>query len=272
MRPYLFLLLSLATVGCSPLRFYSTPAKWEQGIAFHPSKYPAGEWKPTTMIYQDAWFKSADGTRLHGWFVPHSQPKATVLVLHGNAGNITQLTESLTRLNKRHNVSLLAFDYRGYGRSDGTPSEDGLYDDARAARAWLAEKNGIREKDVVLIGHELGGAVAAKLAGEDGARGLVLVSTFTSLKAVGQRYLPLMPAGMLMKMKFDTVGSLKSYGGPLLVAHGDKDEVIPYSQAIEILGAARGPKELVTIKGGKHATAPSEDYYDTLDRFLGQLD
>lgn len=263
--------LGLAT-GCATPKIFWTPKQWEQEIAFHPAKYPAGDWRPTNIVYQDVWLKSNDGTQLHGWYLPHPHPVAHALVLHGNAGNVAMLNESLKDLQQRHRLSVLAFDYRGYGRSSGTASEQGLYDDARAARKWLAEKAQIAPRDIVLIGHELGGAVATELAAEDGARGLVLVSTFTSLPAIGQRYAPLLPAGLLMQMRFDALSKIKQYDGPLLVAHGDKDEVIPYSHALQLLEAAKGKKEFITMKGNRHETPATEEYHEALDRFLAGLD
>jgi len=262
---------AVLSVGCATPKVFWTPKQWEQEIAFHPVKYPTGDWRPTNIVYQDVWLKSQDGTKLHGWHLGHSNPVAHALVLHGNAGNIALLNESLAELNRRHRLSIFAVDYRGYGRSSGTATEQGLYDDARAARAWLCEKENLTPRDVLYIGHELGGAVATDLAAEDGARGLVLVSTFTSLPDVGQRYLPLFPAWMLMQMRFDTLTKIKKYDGPLLVAHGDKDEIIPIAHGLKLLEAAPGPKEMVTMKGNRHDTPATEEYHDALDRFLASL-
>src|SRR5204862_3278658 len=106
-----------------------------------PAKLPAGEWNPTAVLVQDAHFIAADGTKLHGWFAAHEQPRGHALLLHGNAGNVTLLAETLRTLNRRHNLSVLALDYRGFGKSEGKPSEQGLYQDARAARKWLADRS-----------------------------------------------------------------------------------------------------------------------------------
>src|SRR5947209_3704922 len=177
------LALACAMSGCAALGPYSPTAHLERHGIFQPAKYPKGEWQPTTVLVQDAHFTAADGTKLHGWYVHHPQPKGHALLLHGNAGNVTLLAETLRTLNRRHNLAVLALDYRGFGRSEGSPSETGLYQDARAARGWLADKESIQPSDVILMGVSVGGAIAVDVASREGARGLVLVNTFTSLPA-----------------------------------------------------------------------------------------
>src|SRR5206468_3885281 len=130
--PCLFLLASLP--GCAVLGPYSPTARYETRGIFQPAKYPLGEWNQTAVLVRDANFAAADGTKLHGWYVAHDQPKGHALLLHGNAGNITLLAETLRTLNRRHNLAVLALDYRGFGKSEGKPTEAGLYQDARAAR------------------------------------------------------------------------------------------------------------------------------------------
>ena len=131
-----------------------------------PSRYPAGDWQPAGLAFEDAWFTAKDGTRLHGWYVPHPQPRAVVLFCHGNGGNVALWADVLRILHDRMGVTAMGFDYRGYGRSEGTPSEAGVLADARAARTWLAQRAGIAENQIVLMGRSLGGAVAVDLAAE----------------------------------------------------------------------------------------------------------
>ncbi len=111
----------------------------ERSLVFAPSRYPAGDWQPPGLAYEDAWFTAKDGTRLHGWYVPREQPRAVVLFCHGNGGNVALWADVLRILHDRMGVTAMGFDYRGYGRSEGTPSEAGVLADARAARAWLAQ-------------------------------------------------------------------------------------------------------------------------------------
>ncbi|MDX1945027.1 MAG: alpha/beta hydrolase [Pirellulaceae bacterium] len=270
-------LLALATSwlchasGCAMLGSYSPLASSERKSIFQPQKYPTGDWQPTTVLVNDAYFTSADGVKLHGWYVRHPEPKAHALFLHGNAGNITILAETLRILNRRHNLAVLALDYRGYGRSEGKPSEQGVLLDARAARKWLAEKEGIAESDVLLLGLSLGGGVAVDLASQDGARGLVLASTFTSLPDVAQHHLPYLPMSWLMTHRMNSLEKIKSYRGPLLLSHGDADEVIPYEQGLALYQAAPGPKKLITVSGGKHNDPQPEEYRVAFDQFLADL-
>lgn len=262
------LYLLLFAAGCGSL---SPIARWERSSLFQPDKYPAGEWQQTTVLVQDASFAAADGTKLHGWYVRNPQPKAHALVLHGNAGNVTLMADSLRVLNHRHGVSALAIDYRGYGRSEGTPTEAGVLQDARAARKWLAMKEGIAESDVVLMGQSLGGGVAIDLAAKDGCRGLVVAGTFTSIPDVAQHHISWLPMRWLLSSKMDSLNKIKDYQGPLLLAHGDADEVVPYQQGVRLYEAAPGPKQMITNYGGKHNDPLPEEYRLALDEFIKQL-
>src|SRR5690606_26810651 len=122
------------------------------------------DWTPVGLLYEDAYFQASDGTKLHGWFCPCDNPRAVVLMTHGNAGNVTHRTERLRMLQQDLRVAVMAVDYRGYGRSEGMPSENGVLRDARAARKWLAERAGVKEREIVLLGESLGGGVAVDLA------------------------------------------------------------------------------------------------------------
>lgn len=141
----------------------------EDSLIYFPMRYPAGDWDQKSLPFEDAWFRSADGTQLHGWYVPHKAPRAVVLFCHGNAGNLSHRLPILEVLHERVGVSTLIFDYRGYGRSAGKPSEAGILADARAARRWLADREKIAEAEIVVLGESLGGAVAVDLAASDGA-------------------------------------------------------------------------------------------------------
>jgi len=257
--------------GCAALGPYSPTAGFEARGIFQPAKFPAGEWNQTAVLVQDAHFTAADGTKLHGWYVGHEKPKGHALLLHGNAGNVTLLAETLRTLNRRHKLAVLALDYRGFGKSNGKPSEQGLYQDARAARHWLADKEHIAEIDVILMGVSLGGAVAVELAAHDGARGLILASTFTSLPAAAQNKMPWLPMSLVLTTRMDSLSKIKDYRGPLLISHGEADEVVPYSHGQALYAAAPGPKKLITVAGGKHNDPQPEEYRLALVDFLDNL-
>ncbi len=272
-RMYFFVALTIlaASPGCAALGPYSPTASLEARGIFQPAKFPAGEWNQTAVLVQDAHFAAADGTKLHGWYVAHEQPKGHALLLHGNAGNVTLLAETLRTLNRRHKLAVLALDYRGFGKSEGKPSEQGLYQDARAARKWLAEKEQIGQTDVILMGVSLGGAVAVELAAHDGARGLVLANTFTSLPAVAQQKMPWLPMSLVLTTRMDSLSKIKDYHGPLLISHSEADEVVPYAQGQALYEAAPGAKKFITVAGGKHNDPQPEEYRLALDDFLDQL-
>ena len=174
--------------GCSSMGNYSPLRPIENRIIFQPQPYPNGNWKPTDLAFEDVWIEANDKTKLHGWFLDCHNPKGVALYLHGTGGNVATESEFVHTLNQCHDLAVLAIDYRGYGRSEGKPSEEGILGDARAARQCLSKRTGVAEHEIVLIGFSLGGAVAIDLAAKDGARGLVVRSTFTSMPAVAARH------------------------------------------------------------------------------------
>jgi len=263
--------ISLTFAGCAALGRYSPTAGLENRGIFQPAKYPVGEWNQTDVLVQDAHFAAADGTKLHGWFVAHEKPKGHALLLHGNAGNVTLLSQTLRTLNRRHNLAVLALDYRGFGKSEGKPTEEGLYQDARAARHWLADKEHIAETDIILMGVSLGGAVAVDLAARDGARGLVLANTFTSLPAAARYRMPWLPMSLVLSTRMNSLSKIKDYQGPLLMVHGDADEVVPFQQGQTLFEAASGPKKFITAYGAKHNDPLPEEYRLALDDFIASL-
>jgi hypothetical protein len=258
-------------MGCAHLTSVSPLAKLERKLIFQPQPFPEEEWARLQPPFEDAWFESEDGTRLHGLFLSHPSPRGVALICHGNAGNVASRGSTLSILNHRHGLAAMAFDYRGYGRSEGKPSEHGILQDARAARRWLAARTGTPETEIVLMGRSLGGAVAVDLASKDGARGLVLASTFTSLPDVAARQLPWTLPHIFMTHRLNSKAKIKRYHGPLLQSHGDADQMIPLELAQELFDAAPGPKRFVTIRGAGHNDPQDEVYRLALDEFLNSL-
>ena len=270
-----FLLLSVASLSATGLlggcAHVSPLATFEQKVVYQPLPYPQGNWSFGGAEFEDAWFSAKDGTRIHGWFSPHPNPRAVALFCHGNAGNLSHRSHTLRVLRDRHDVAVLIFDYRGYGRSEGTPSESGLIQDAKAARAWLAHRTSVRESDITLMGRSLGGGVAVQLAVDDGARGLILAITFTSLPDVGREHAPFLIPRLVMRNRFDSIHRIVEYAGPLLISHGGADELIPFEHGRKLFAAATGPKQFVPIHGAGHNDPQSEEYREEFDRFLAHL-
>ena len=235
---------------------------------FNPTCYPHGNWNPADLHHEEVWFCAADGTRLHGWYVPHENPRAVVLYCHGNSGNLSHRANTLRALHDDVRVSVFIFDYRGYGRSQGTPSEEGILADGRAARACLAALAGVEERDIVLLGHALGSGVAVDLAARGGAKALVLESAFTSVPDVGASYFPWLPVRLVTQTNLDSLHKIGRYQGPLLQSHGDADTIVPYRLGRRLYRVANQPKEFLTLPGHDHMDPLGEDYYRRLAEFL----
>lgn len=244
---------------------------FERQLVFVPTRYPGGDWEPQGLAIEDAWFESPDGLRLHGWYVPHERPRAVILLCHGNAGNVTHRIDILRALHDRMDASVLVFDYRGYGRSEGSPDEAGVLADARAARTWLARREGIAETQIVQMGESLGGAVAVDLAAADGARALVLQSTFSSAPDVAAWHYPWLPVRWLMRTRLDAASKIANYRGPLLAAHSEADTIVPYWSGRKLFDAAHEPKQFVDLRGD-HNTPLNPAYLKKLTEFLDTLD
>ncbi len=231
-----------------------------------------GDWHPTRFAYEDAWFASADGTKLHGWFLEHPGAREAVLYAHGNGENVAYVGPWLDRVRRDLGVSILVFDYRGYGQSEGIPGETGIVADARAARAWLAERTGKAERDIVLFGRSLGGAVLVDLAARDGARALVLQNAFCSLPDVAAYHYPFLPVRWLMRTRLNAAAKIGDYAGPLLQFHGTADRVVPIQFGRRLFEAAATPdKEFVELAGYDHNDADWPAVRPTVKAFLDRL-
>jgi fermentation-respiration switch protein FrsA (DUF1100 family) len=194
-----------------------------------------------------------DGERLHAWWVPVRDARGTVLMLHGNAGNIAHHL-NYVRMFHRLGYSSLIIDYRGYGQSTGSPSEEGTYRDAEAAWRWLLSR-GIEPKDIVIVGESLGGAVAAWLAARVTPRAVVLASTFTSAPDLGAQVYPFLPVRLLSRFSYDTLGAVRRVQAPVLVVHSRDDDIVPYSHGRALFAAANEPKQFLEIRGGHNDSA-----------------
>ncbi|MBF2096835.1 MAG: alpha/beta hydrolase [Gloeomargaritaceae cyanobacterium C42_A2020_066] len=246
---------------------------------YYPQPYPHGYWTPSAYGYevtpQDCHFTAVDGTELHAWWIPVADDQAPALLFcHGNAGNVTYRLDNLVRL-QQAGISTFIFDYRGYGRSQGQPAEMGLYQDVRAAYDHLSQCLGIPAGRIVAFGRSLGGAVALHLA-TDPQRplaGLVIESTFTSLSAIAEIFFPRLPSGLLAG-QYDSIHRVQQINVPLLVVHGEEDELIPFSQGQALYAAAPEPKQFYAVPEGRHNDTylvAGDDYFVRLGEFCKQV-
>jgi uncharacterized protein len=199
--------------------------------------------------FEDVAFTTADSVRLTGWFVPAVRPKGTILFCHGNGGNISYLLETV-KLAHSLGYHLLVFDYRGYGTSEGTPTEEGTYRDAEAAWDYLVKQRGLLPGTIVLMGRSLGGGVAAWLAQRHVPLALILESTFTSLSDMAAEVYPYFPVRWILRFRYPTIGRLPDIRCPVLVIHSKTDEIIPFRHGRELYEKANSPKAFLEIQGG----------------------
>jgi 4-hydroxy-tetrahydrodipicolinate synthase len=201
------------------------------------------------LAYEDVAIVTEDGETLSAWWLPVPKALGAVLVLHGNAGNISHRLDYALMFG-RLGYSTLLLDYRGYGRSSGRPSETGTYRDALAAWRWLTEERGIAAADIVVFGESLGGAVGCWLARRERPRALVLASTFTAVPDLGAEVYPFLPVRWLSRFSYNTLECVPEVHAPVLVMHSPADDIVPYSHGKKLYAAANDPKRFLELGGG----------------------
>jgi pimeloyl-ACP methyl ester carboxylesterase len=247
---------------------------FEESLIYFPTRrhdFAPGDFGLTS---EEVALTTEDGVRLHAWFLPARDSRLTVLFASGNAGNISHRLDRARLLHTRLRTDVLLFDYRGYGRSDGSPDEEGTYRDARAAWLHLTEARGIPPERLVLFGESLGAAVAVDLAVSHACRALILESPFTSVRDMAAAVLPLLPVGPLLRTRYDSLAKIPRLRAPLLVLHGERDEVVPFVQGRRLFAAAPEPKRFFPIPGAGHNdtyVAGGEAYWRALADFLDVL-
>ncbi|HEX2830551.1 MAG TPA: alpha/beta hydrolase [Burkholderiales bacterium] len=227
------------------------------------------------VAYDDFTITTEDGERLSVWWVPATSPRGAVLLLHGNAGNISQRTDYALMF-RELGYSTLLVDYRGYGRSTGKPSEEGTYRDADAAWRWLTRTRHIPENQIVVFGESLGGGVASWIAARHRPRALVLASTFTSATDLGAEVYGFLPVRLISRFRYATLERLRDVTSPILIMHSPDDDIIPYAHGRKLFEAANEPKAFVDLAGGHNSgfvfTRPEwvKALGDFLRKFEGQ--
>lgn len=237
--------------GLVPLGLFLLLRWFERANVYQPARALRVSAAVLGRPFEDVTFTAQDGTRLHGWFFPAApdSPRRHLAVLHchGNGGNISHRLDIADTLLET-GVNVLLFDYRGYGRSRGRPTEEGTYRDAVAAHAWLVER-GFAPTNIIAFGESLGGAVATELARRVPLAGLVLQSTFTSIPDVGAELFPFLPVRWLARLRYDTRAKLPSIHVPVLILHSRDDTLVRFGHAERNFAAANAPKRLVELAG-----------------------
>lgn len=270
------LLRFLRVVGIAYLAILILARLFESRLVFFPN-IPgrlAGNWNPDALPVETVWLRAPDGTKLHSWWIPAEKPKFTFVAFHGNAGNIAMRGDVYRFLHETP-ANVLAVEYRGYGRSDGAPSEAGLYSDAATAYQYLVQARGIAPKTIISFGQSLGTAVASHLAANSEVGGVVLEAPFPSLSAVARRIYWFLPGIQLtVATQFRTSRHLARINAPILVVHCVHDPVIPPDLEEQVYEAAKQPKYVLRVQGQCHEEAsllaPTQ-YRETLQAFLAAV-
>ena len=243
----------------------------EYRLVFHP--VPASRrWidPPTGCRYTDLELLAYQGAKIHARWYPCPASQTAVLICHSRTGNLSYVLNAshLARWHSELGASVLIFDYPGYGRSEGNPSEAGCYAAASAAYDWLTQVQGTPPENVLFFGRSLGTAVATELASRRRHRALILVSPFTSLPDVANSPIPLLPARWLMRNRFDSLSRIGQCSRPIFVVHGTRDSLVPFEMGKAIFAAANEPKRLFAVEGARHGSCFTPVFYPALRSFL----
>lgn len=234
-----------------------------------------GVWNRDDIRFEAVDIQTADGTRLGAFYLPvdtDSPPQAAMLIHHGNGENISHWLDEAHVFRKKFQLPVLIYDYRGYGRSEGFPSEEGILQDASAASEYLAERTGLPPANIIQFGRSLGGAPAVYLAARDGALGLILDRTFNSVAAVAADRYWMFPVDWIIRNRFDSAQRIDRYEGPLLQMHGGADEIIPIRFARRLFAAADSQnKTFIESPETFHNDRMPSEFLQAMERFIGEI-
>lgn len=237
--------------------------------------FPAKEIEATPhnigLDYQDVTLRTKDGVEISAWYIPADNARGFILFCHGNAGNISHRLDSI-KIFHRLGLGVLIFDYRGYGKSKGSPDEEGTYSDAEAAWDYLVNILHVKPEKIVLFGRSLGSAVAVELALRRQAGAIIMESAFTSVPDLGKKFFPLLPVSLISRYHYESISKVERVEMPKLFIHSPDDEIVPYEQGARLFERARDPKEHLKITGGHNEgfLLSGKIYVDGLDAFISE--
>jgi hypothetical protein len=244
---------------------------FQSRLVYYPTRNIEATPADRGLDYEEIYFEASDGVRLSGWYIGAERPRGVILFCHGNGGNISHRLESIGIF---HDIglSVFIFDYRGYGRSDGRPSEKGTYRDAEAAWRYLTEVKNSIPSDIIIFGRSLGGAIAARMAQKHRPGALIIESAFTSVADLGAEMYPYFPVKLLSRFHYSTTDYLAGVRCPVLMIHSRDDELVPHRHGQRLFEAANEPKQFIEINGGHNdGFSVSREYYQgEIDKFLSR--
>lgn len=250
----------------------------EPSMVYPAAKYPAGgNWTPD-FPHEDISFTAADGVKCHGWLMrSNSQPETPryVIYCHGNGENVASAANWSTReIVEELGATTFVFDYRGYGKSEGSPHEAGIKLDSERAFDVFCDQLNIQPSDVILVGHSLGGGVATHLAATKGCKALILQKTFSSMPDVGASKFPILPVRLLMRNRFDSATAIQNYDGPLFQAHGESDRVVPirFGEKLFSKKPDHDLNRFLPLEGFGHNDGFPAGYWQKVDHWLSKVE
>ncbi|GMT41693.1 MAG: alpha/beta hydrolase [bacterium] len=266
------LLLDIVSILLIVAAFLLVWGRWHESRSlFVPSAEHEHSPQDYSLKPEEVWLASGGGgEKIHGWYFAANRKSSTILYVHGNAGTIAdRLAVIKGYIESGYNVFI--FDFRGFGKSDGKPDRKSFVQDTFTAYDYLTKSRGAAASDIVLLGQSLGGAAALKLANAKECRAVILEGTFYSIRQVARDIYPNIPIWLLASSYFDNSREVKKLAVPLLLIHGENDEVTPYYHSEMLFKDARKPKEFINIKGSDHTgmyiVNPAQ-YYGTIGRFI----
>ena len=249
----------------------------DQHFLYFPTRELIGSPADYGIAFEDVYFDTADGRRLHGWYVP-GDGDVTLLWHHGNGGNISHRLPDIDLFHRELGVNILIYDYRGFGRSSaGTPSEEGLYRDAEAALRHLQSRDDVDPARIVYFGRSLGVAIAVELAVRHRPYGLILESGFPSITYMANVDRPWLPAFVVHRIiaaRYDSASKIGSLNVPVLIVHGDADDTVPLRAGQALFDAANEPKSFYQVEGANHdglAFVGGHPYIERLREYAGRV-
>jgi len=242
---------------------------FQSHYVYYPEHIISADPSDIGLEFESVSFETEDRVKLSGWFIPSEGASGVNLFCHGNAGNISHRLESI-QIFHRLGLNVFIFDYRGYGRSEGRPSEIGTYRDVEAVWQYLVEERQVSPNRIVVFGRSLGGTVAAWLAHRHTPGALILESTFTSVPDIGAKLYPYLPVRLLSRYKYDTARYLDGVNCPVLIVHSREDEIMPFSHGQRLFERATEPKEFLEISGSHNEgfIMSGKHYEEGLNAFI----
>lgn len=244
---------------------------FEKNNLYFPTSVLEGDPGDVALSFEDVYLKTEDGIKLHGWFIPNKNSHHALLHFHGNAGNISHRLHDIQRFHQ-FGLNVFVFDYRGYGKSEGSPTEMGTYFDAKAAYHFLLNEKGFKEKEIILFGESLGGAVAIDLCTKANPAGLICQSTFTSTEEIAKEIYPFLPVKLFISFKYDSISKIGKVAIPKLFMHSRDDEIVEFHHGQKLFETAPHPKEFFEMQGGHNeGFLTTKGYNEAIKTFLDKI-